>query len=364
MPKLPPRLQTLTDSLDGLGIDAMLVTDETNVRYLCGFTGDSTYLLVSSQSTVILSDGRYETQLAQQCPTLPAIIRSPSEMLPKLTQSALQDGGYRRVGIEADHLTLDGFRRLTAPLGEIQWVETTGQVQQQRMIKDDVEIKITREAVRIAEQAWKAMRENLNPEWTEQDLAYRLEAEMRSLGAEGCSFAPIIAAGAAGALPHYEPATNKLGSGTTMLVDWGAKYEGYASDLTRTFYRDQPSDRFRKAYEVVLEAQLTAIDAIKPGAAASDVDAAARGVIEKAGMGEAFKHGLGHGVGLYIHEFPRLSSSSAETLEAGMIITVEPGVYFEGDFGIRIEDDVLITAAGNEVLSSLPKGLDDSCLIL
>ncbi|MGB0597831.1 MAG: M24 family metallopeptidase [Rubripirellula sp.] len=364
MSKLPPRLQTLTDSLDELGIDAMLVTNETNVRYLCGFTGDSTYLLVSNQDTVILSDGRYETQIAQQCPTLPAIIRSPSEMLPKLTQSALQDGGYRRVGIEADDLTLDGFRRLTDKNNDIQWVETTGQIQSQRMFKDEIEIKITREAVRIAEQAWTTLREKLSPEWTELDLAYRLEAEMRALGAEGCSFAPIVAAGAAGALPHYEPSTNKLGSGTTMLLDWGAKFEGYASDLTRTFYRDQPSDRFRKAYEVVLEAQRAAIDAMKPGAAAREIDAAARGVIEKAGMGEAFKHGLGHGVGLYIHEFPRLSSSSSETIEAGMIITVEPGVYFEGDFGIRIEDDVLITPTGNEVLSSLPKGLDDSCLIL
>ncbi|MEE2937154.1 MAG: Xaa-Pro peptidase family protein, partial [Planctomycetota bacterium] len=325
MSKLPPRLQTLTDSLDGLGIDAMLVTNETNVRYLCGFTGDSTYLLVSNQNTVILSDGRYETQIAQQCPTLPAIIRSPSEMLPKLTQSALQDGGYRRVGIEADDLTLDGFRRLTDKIDDIQWVETTGQIQRQRMFKDEGEIKITREAVRIAEQAWSRLRENLSPEWTELDLAYRLEAEMRALGAEGCSFAPIVAAGAAGALPHYEPSTNTLGSGTTLLLDWGAKCEGYASDLTRTFYRDQPSDRFRKAYEVVLEAQLAAIAAMKPGAAASEIDAAARGVIEKAGMGEAFKHGLGHGVGLYIHEFPRLSSSSSETIEAGMIITVEPG---------------------------------------
>ncbi|MEM0926881.1 MAG: Xaa-Pro peptidase family protein [Planctomycetota bacterium] len=361
---LSPRLQSAMALLDEIQADALLVTNETNVRYLTGFTGDSTYLVVSKDGVLLLSDGRYETQLTQQCPSIPSAIRSPSEMLPSLTQSVLTDGGYRRVGIEADDLSLASFRRFSRLCPDVEWVESTGSIQRLRMIKDDGEIAITREAVRIAQESWLQIREQLKPDWTEQRVAYALESAMRSMGAEGCSFDPIVAAGPAGALPHYEPSPARIGDGSTLLVDWGAKYEGYASDLTRTYYRDGPTERFRKAYEVVLEAQLAAINTIRNGVSAADVDAAARNVIGNAGMGEAFKHGLGHGVGLYIHESPRMSASSADTLETGMIVTVEPGVYFEGDFGIRIEDDVLVKEGGCEVLSSLSKGLDDSRLIL
>lgn len=361
---LPDRVRKLASRLDEIGVDALLITAETNVRYLTGFTGDSTYLLVSPQDAVVLSDGRYETQLAEQCPNLTALIRSPSEMLPALTQSALNDGGFSRVGIEADDLSLAMFRRLDDLCPRIDWVETAGLVLRQRMIKDEEEIETTRQAVRIAQESWLAVAPQLTPDWTEQQVAYELESQMRARGAEGCSFDPIVAAGAAGALPHYEPSAGKIGQGQTLLVDWGAKFQGYASDLTRTFYRDQASPEFQRAYEVVLRAQLTAIDALRPGASASDVDAAARKVIDDAGMGDAFKHSLGHGVGLYIHESPRLSASSTDRLEPGMIVTVEPGVYFAGEFGIRIEDDVLITESGHEVLSSLPKGLEDSRLIL
>ncbi len=187
---------------------------------------------------------------------------------------------------------------------------------------------------------------------------------MRLLGAEGVSFAPIVAAGASGALPHYHPRNVVIGDASTLLIDWGACYCGYASDLTRTLHRDHVSDRFRRAYEAVLDAQQAAIGAIGPGVAAKEVDSVARDVLRRAGLGEAFKHGLGHGTGLQIHEAPRMSSVSEETLATGMIITVEPGVYFEGDFGIRIEDDVLVTDQGHEVLSSLAKGLDDCRLML
>ena len=165
-------------------------------------------------------------------------------------------------------------------------------------------------------------------------------------------------------LPHYQPAETKLGEATTLLIDWGAKLDGYASDLTRTLHRETASAAFRRAYAAVLEAQLAAIDAIRPGVSAKQVDQAARDVLRREGMDQAFKHGLGHGVGLQIHESPRMSSISDETLAAGMIITVEPGVYFDGDFGIRIEDDVLVTESGHEVLSQLPKGLDDCLLML
>ncbi|TWU48598.1 putative peptidase [Rubripirellula tenax] len=363
------RLDRLAQQLASLEVDAFLVTDETNVRYLSGFTGDSSSLLITSAGTTVLSDGRYETQLAQQCPKLATAIRPPDQTLVELTVEVLAASPQRRVAIEAHHWTLAGFGKLRQACDSVQWSETTGVVEELRMIKDANEIAITRRAVEIAQRAFASVRPMLTDAMTERSVAHELEAKMRSLGAEGCSFAPIVAAGPAGALPHYRPSDLKLGDRTmggepTLLIDWGAKYEGYASDLTRTLHRPGASDRYRRAYEAVLEAQLAAIGTIGPGVKASAVDAVARGVLARHGMVDAFKHGLGHGTGLQIHESPRMSASSTETLAAGMIITVEPGVYFAGEFGVRIEDDILVTDSGCEVLSDLPKGLEDSVWLL
>lgn len=364
MTQLPQRLATLTAKLNELEVDAMLIGDEINVSYLSGFSGDSSYLLVERDKTTILSDGRYEAQIATECSGLPTVIRPPSQLLPDLIQSVLHDLGSVRLGIEADHVSLASFRFLSKKCPSVQFVETSGVVEKLRMIKDDEEIETTRQAVRIAERAFEATIPMLTEASTERAVAHELEAKMRLLGAEGCSFDPIVAVGPSGALPHYHPGPQVIGDAASLLIDWGAKYRGYASDLTRTLHRDHVSDAFRRAYDAVLEAQLAAIDAIKPGVEARQVDAAARGVLDRAGLGAAFKHGLGHGTGLQIHENPRMSASSEETLASGMIITVEPGVYFDGDFGIRIEDDVLVTESGREILSRLPKGLDDCRFLL
>ncbi|QDT04415.1 putative peptidase [Rubripirellula lacrimiformis] len=360
-----PRLETLAAKLDSLKIDAMLVTDEVNVRYLSGFTGDSSALLVTTDQTTVLSDGRYDTQLADECPTLLTAIRPPDQTLTQLIAEFLASAGLQRIGIESNQWTLAAFNMLSQTCTSVGWVQTTGVVEGQRMIKDADEIAITRRAVDIAERAFQSILPMLPGRWTEREVAHELESKMRFLGAEGCSFSPIVAAGPMGALPHYHPRDQKLidpslGGEPTLLVDWGAKYKGYASDLTRTLHLPNASDRFRRAYAAVLEAQLAAIDAIRPGAKASDIDAIARGVLQRHGMADAFIHGLGHGTGLQIHESPRMSASSPEALSAGMIVTVEPGVYFAGEFGIRIEDDVLVTPSGHEVLSRLPKGLEQS----
>jgi Xaa-Pro aminopeptidase len=358
------RLRAMNASLVNLGADALLVTNETNVRYLSGFTGDSSYLLVTTDQTTILSDGRFDTQIAIDCPDLAAEIRPPTQTMPDLTQVVLNRSGAKRVAVESDHLSLATFRQLQASCGSIEFIETSGVVEAVRMIKDESEIELTRRAVQIAEQTMKAILSSLRPNDTEREVAYRIEAELRARGAEGCSFPPIVAVGAAGALPHYSPAEAKIDDSDTLLIDWGATYQGYASDLTRTFHRDDPPSGFSSAYEAVLQAQLAAIDRIAPGVPARDVDAAAREVLNQAGIGDAFLHSLGHGTGLEIHEGPRISGSSDHTLAAGMIVTVEPGVYFQDRFGIRIEDDVLVTESGCEVLSGLPKGLDDCRLIL
>lgn len=358
------RLRAVVDSLGDLEVDAFLVTNETNVRYLSGFTGDSSCLLVAADRSTILSDGRFETQIAIDCPDLESAIRPPSQPMADLTQSVLNDSSTKRVAIESSDLSLAAFREFESACQSIDFVETSGRIELFRMIKDASEVDLTRRAVRIAEAAIESVLSSMRGTDTERDIAYRIEAEMRSRGAQGCSFPPIVAVGAAGALPHYHPGDTKIGDAKTLLIDWGASYQGYASDLTRTFHHEGASDDFRGAYEAVLESQVAAIDLIAPGVQASDVDAAARQTLDRAGLADAFIHSLGHGTGLDIHEGPRIAASSDQTLASGMIITVEPGVYFQGQFGIRIEDDVLVTDAGCEVLSRLPKGLDDCRLIL
>lgn len=364
MGTLPPRLQRLTELLDDLALDAMLITDEINVRYLSGFTGDSSILLVSSGGTTILSDGRYTAQIAEQCMGIDTQIRSSTQLLRDVVQEVLVASGAQRVGIEADKVTLAEYQFLEAGCEGIQFVSTTAIVEKLRMIKDEFEIASTRKAVEIAEQVFMDLIPTLGSEQTERAIAHDLEHRMRLLGAEGCSFEPIVAAGPGGALPHYQPQNRTLANHASLLIDWGAKFEGYASDLTRTLHQQNVSDAFKRAYEGVLEAQLAAIELIKPGVPVREVDAAARAALARHGILDAFKHGLGHGTGLQIHESPRISPVSDEILAEGMIITVEPGVYYDGDFGIRIEDDVLVTDSGHEVLSSLPKGLDDCRFIL
>lgn len=363
------RIEKLVNALNDENIDALLVTNEVNVRYLTGFTGDSTYLVVGGDSAILLSDGRYESQIATQCPDFEARIRSPSDLLPDLTRETLRgiqgrENSLPSVGLESQHLSLSSYRNLTSEMDGVNFVETVGIVENLRMIKDLDEIAITKKAVKIAQDAFLEVLPQVRGNWTELQLAYALESSMRGLGAEGCSFAPIVAAGPGAALPHYQPTNRTLDGADCLLIDWGALCDGYASDLTRTIPLSGGNEAFSRSHAVVLEAQMAAIEAIAPGRPTREVDEAARKVLRREGMEDAFKHGLGHGIGLQIHESPRMSAVGENTLQSGMIITVEPGVYFDGEFGIRIEDDVLVTETGHEVLSDLPKGLDDHQLIL
>ena len=364
MSALPLRLQRLTASLNALEVDAMLVTDEINVRYLSAFTGDSSSLVVTPKETTILSDGRYTAQISEQCSGIGTRIRTSNQLLRDLTSEVLGGCGVKRVGIEADNMTLAEFQFLEKGCEGIEFVPTRGVVEKLRVIKDEVEITATRRAVEIAERVFTELCPTFTAEHTEVAVAHEIEHRMRLLGAEGCSFAPIVAAGPGGALPHYQPRNVAFANHKSLLIDWGAKFEGYASDLTRTLHQQNVGDSFKRAYEGVLEAQLAAIELIRPGMQVRDIDAAARAALDRHGILDAFSHGLGHGTGLQIHELPRMSPISEEILASGMIITVEPGVYYDGDFGIRIEDDVLVTDSGHEVLSTLPKGLDDCRLML
>lgn len=364
------RIARLASQLADQDVDALLITSEVNVRYLSGFTGDSTWLLVRPDATAtLLSDGRYQIQLAQECPQIPAAIRPPSQKLGELLAEVVASSSQvKRIGFEADHVHVSTLRDLEQRLPEASWIETSSLVEQLRAIKDEGEIATIRKAISIAQQAFVKVTANFSAKKTECEIYYELEAEMRRLGAEGVSFHPIVGAEPNGALPHYTPGNVPLGDCRTLLIDWGAKVDGYCSDLTRTLHRpgskSATSDRYAAAYEAVLEAQLAAIAAIGDGVEAVKVDAAARQVLANAGFAEAFNHGLGHGFGLEIHEDPRMGPSSTETLKTGMVVTVEPGVYFANEFGIRIEDDLLVTDTGCEVLSDLPKGLDDCPLVM
>lgn len=362
----PARRRTLQQRLADHEIDALLVTDELNVRYLTGFTGDSTYLLVTADEVTLLSDRRYETQLEAECGDLPKRIRGPERTMTDVVRETVAGlpGDCQRVGLEAARLPWSRARAYRKGSSDRQWIPTSDVVEQQRLTKDSQELAILRRAVRIAERAFQALVPRLRPGWTELEMAYELESTMRSLGASGCGFDPIVAIDANAALPHAQPGMKKLAESGVLLIDWGARFEGYTSDLTRTLAIGRPDPEFAKVHDIVRSAQLAAIDKMAPGVALSDIDAAARDVITAAGYGERFGHGLGHGIGLFIHESPRMASIAEGVLQPGMVVTVEPGIYLPGRFGVRIEDDVLITDQGCEVLSELPKGLDDCVIML
>ncbi len=352
------RRQILRKALAGRKGAALLITGEHNVRYLTGFTGDSSYLVVDSQSDTLISDPRYDEQIGEECPGLDTHIRKPSELLLDVTAKLLGTRGYDAVVVEADHLSLAAFRQLEQTGLPLE--AHSGEVERLRAIKDSVEIAVLRHAVRIAESVFTSIRAQLTSQLTEIDVANELERQIRNLGGEGCSFDPIVACGPRAALPHARPGSTRIDSSPFVLIDWGATLEGYRSDLTRVLLTSKIPAKFSRIYETVLAAQQAAITSLQPGVMVSEVDSIAREVVAAANMRKRFNHGLGHGIGLDIHEAPRLGKNQDRPLEVGMVVTVEPGVYYPGFGGVRIEDDVLITKDGHEVLSSLPRGMNEN----
>ena len=357
--KYAARRRQLIQNLDDADIDTLLVTNETNVSYLTGFTGDSSWLIVSKSKTLMISDGRYTTQLEEQCPGLNLLIRSVGETMPKVTAEVLDKSRCKLVGVESSSMSLAAFNALNEALEKRDLKATSGIVERLRAIKDHDEIEAIRDAVRIAERGFDYLKERINSESLEINLAHDLEHVIRQFGAQGLSFPPIIGVDDRAALPHYQPGRVRVGNASHVLIDWGARENGgYISDLTRTLVAPKPPKKLVAIYNAVLKANLAGIKAIKPGAKASTVDRAARRVIEKAGFGEFFTHSLGHGIGRDVHEAIRLAEVSKDVMQPGMVVTVEPGIYLPGYGGVRIEDDVLVTEDGCEVLSTTPKDLD------
>jgi Xaa-Pro aminopeptidase len=363
------RRAALRELLRAAELDALLVTDLVNVRYLTGFTGSNAALLVpadvpdgTERGTRLATDGRYTEQAAAEAPDVERVIE---RMCDRALVAAAGGDGVRRLGFESNHVTVDGYAAFqkvaeeASQGGSMELRRASGLVQRLRAVKDEAEIAALRAACAVADAALADLLAagGLRPGRTEREVAIGLEARMRRHGADGPAFDTILATGAHAAIPHHRPTDAALQRGDLVKIDFGALRDGYHSDMTRTFVLGRPADWQRELHELVAKAQAAGRAAVTSGANVADVDGAARAVIAHAGHGEQFPHGLGHGVGLQIHEAPALSATAVGTLESGMTVTVEPGVYLAGRGGVRIEDTLVVRPEGAEPLTHTTREL-------
>ena len=354
----PARVQALQKELVRLGFDALLIAHLPNVRYLSGFTGSSGVLLIFPSGSFFFSDGRYKEQARAEVKVAKVVIGQRSAMVSAAEWLVTRRKAAKsrlRLGIEGEHLSVAERRRLVSLLPKhISVREAPPLTERARMIKDRDEIALIREAVRAGANLFDVAVGSIRPGASEVEVAGQMEFAARKAGAEGMSFETIIASGVRSALPHGRPSTTSIAQGF-VVCDFGVILHGYCSDRTRTVYVGSATEDARRVYGAVLEAQLAAIDAVRPGASVGSVDQAARKVLRKNGLAKYFTHSTGHGVGLEIHEAPRVAKGQPELLHPGMVITVEPGVYLPGKWGVRIEDMVVVTEHGCEVLDPTRK---------
>ena len=350
------RAPRLRERLGDAGCDAVLVTRLANIRYLTGFTGSAARLLVLPDELVFVTDGRYGEQAADQLGA--AGVDARIEVTTAEQEAVLQRAaaGMARLGLEAADVTWSAQRRYAAHVFDgVELVPTTGLVEGLRMVKDEGEIARIQAAAAIADAALAEVRPLLAPGITEKAFQLELDTAMRRLGADDVSFETIVGSGPNGARPHARPTHRVIADGDLVVLDFGALLDGYHSDMSRTVAVGEPSATQRRMLEVVTEAQAAGVAAVAAGVAATDVDRVCREVIAAAGWGDAFLHGTGHGVGLDIHEDPRVAATATATLDVGHVVTVEPGVYLPEHGGVRIEDTLVVTATGNRPLTAAPK---------
>jgi Xaa-Pro aminopeptidase len=353
------RPDRLAAALAERGLDALLITNLVNVRWLTGFTGSNGLALVGpNDQRLFLTDFRYLTQSAEQLDAGWAREIAPEILQASATFVGAADGATLRLGFDDATMSVKDHGTLAGRLAEgVELVAAGGLVEELRLVKDAGEQDKIRAAAKLADDALAEVLTRGLAGRTEREVALDLEVTMRKAGAEGASFPPIVASGNHSALPHAVPRDVTIPKGTLVTIDWGAQLDGYASDCTRTYATGELDPRDQEIYELVLRAQEESLAAVKAGAGGREVDAVAREIITAAGHGEHFGHGLGHGVGAEVHEGPRLSQRSESTLAVGQVVTVEPGVYVPGAVGVRIEDLAIVTADGAEVLTGLPKAL-------
>jgi Xaa-Pro aminopeptidase len=364
---LPPmdvgaRLPRLRATFEGAGVDALLVTRLPNIRYLTGFTGSAAVLLVGPDETLFVTDGRYQEQSREQLDGAGVDARieiaptgaSQRDLLgPQI--EALAVDALARLGLEAHGVTWGQQRTYEEWFAGVELVPTDGLVEGLRRVKEPAEVARIRAACAIADGALAELLPTLADAPTERDFALQLEFAMRRRGASGNSFDPIVASGPNGAKPHARPTDRPIGRGELVVIDFGCIVDGYCSDMTRTVSVGDPGPDARRVWDVVAASQRAGRDAVRAGVECVAVDRASRDVIDAAGWGEAFAHGTGHGVGLEIHEAPRVAKTASGTLEVGAVVTVEPGVYLPGIGGVRIEDTLVVTVDGADALTEFPK---------
>ncbi len=381
------RRQALIRNLKKLdsGFDAVLITCPVNVTYLTGFTGESSYVIVTPKNSILVSDHRFEVQIHEECleigkgPELELHIRPHNKTTSDGAAEVLTKLGAKSVAVEGNRIAISDLEYIRVQAPKATFVPQDGMVEALRTVKDMSEVTKIREAVRVAESAFRMFTATMRPTDTEKEMVDAIDGYLRRAGARSAAFPPIVAVGERGALPHAPPSNLQLEDASKVLIDWGADLV-YKSDLTRclrspfttTPTRKNKFERvgysFEEIYTLVLAAQNAAFAEIRPGAKAKDIDGAARKVISsgklkndpKLKLGDHFTHGLGHGIGLEIHESPRIRANSEDVLEAGMVITVEPGIYIPGWGGVRIEDDILVTRDGYTMLTTLPRDLPAS----
>jgi len=347
------RIKKLRGLMNEAEVDAFFVTRPENLFYLSGFSGSAGSVLVGREQSYLFADFRYIVQAAQQSPGF-IIVEVPGSSHEQL-HKVLEQEAVVTLGCEGDHLAYSQYVALQEGLSEIDLKPFDGLVEKLRLSKDNDEIATLEEAVRLADEAFKEILEAIKPGKQEREVALQLEYAMRRRGAERAAFTIIVAAGRRSAMPHAVASEKTIQYGDLIIMDFGAVYRGYHSDITRTVVLGKPAGCQLEIYDIVLEAQQRGIAAVRPAVKAMDVDRAARDVIEWYGYGKCFGHSTGHGLGLQIHEKPWLSARDETVLQPGMVVTVEPGIYLPGWGGIRIEDTVLVTPDGHRVLTRSPK---------
>ncbi|QKG84203.1 aminopeptidase P family protein [Kroppenstedtia pulmonis] len=349
------RLQQLRKSMEEKKWEAFLISHPINRRYLTGFTGSAGWVLVTPDRQYLISDFRYGVQGREEAPDFEFVQydRNPFATV----REKCEEQGIRSVAFEQDDMTVALYRKLEEILEGIKPLPASGIVEKLRQVKDEEEIRIMKQAAKIADHAFKDILKEIRPGRREKEISMELEFLMRKQGATSSSFDTIVASGPRSALPHGVAGERILQKGDLITMDFGALYQGYCSDITRTVMLGQPSAKQREIYEIVLEAQQKGVAAIQPGMTGREVDAVARDLITDRGYGEYFGHSTGHGLGMEVHEPPHLSVKGETRLEPGMVVTVEPGIYLPELGGVRIEDDVLVTENGYEVLTHSPKEL-------
>jgi Xaa-Pro aminopeptidase len=357
------RCQTLSSALGDLDVDTLVVSAPANIRYLTGFNGSTSWLVVRASDVRILTDGRYRGEVHAGIADgrlMPMALDLVDSGYDARLAETIQASGARRIAFEAGHLTVAGLSRWQSAMPGLEWVPANDLVERLRVVKDATELSVLRRAGALLADVARRLSTLVAANRTEREIARAIDAAIEAAGFERPAFDTIVASGPNSAYPHARPTDRRLTTGDLVVLDFGGVLDGYCVDLTRMAAVGRISSEARSLVDAVVDAQRTALEVVRPGATSAEVDRAARGRLEERGLGPAFSHGTGHGLGLEVHEAPRISraeSGQVTTLVSGMVFTIEPGAYVEGVGGVRMEDDVIVTAVGGEVITPAPREL-------